>query len=153
MEILGLAIVVVLLFLAVAFAIKFLVNESPIDFRAKFISKVYASNGIDVFLDTTAESCYQRDMTELLQNCAESRSIICEDSKDSCEYVESTAKSIFSNTLDKWNRKYEFRAYIKDNYNSPLIKVGEPCRREKEQGLFPLPSNIGIIYVDLNICL
>ena len=153
MEILGLAIVIVLLFLAITFAIRFFVNENPIDFRTKFTSKVYVSNGIDVFLDTTAEKCFQRDMTELLQNCAESRSIICEDSKDSCEYVESTAESIFSSTLGKWNRKYEFRAYIKDNYNSPLVRVGEPCRGEKEQGLFPVPSSIGTIYVDLNTCL
>ena len=152
MEILGLAIAVVLILVAVTFAVRFLMAESPTDYRKKFVSKELASNMVNTFLKTTAADCSNLDMTELLQNCAELRSITCENGEDTCSYAESTAKQIFSQTLDAWSRKYEFRAYA-NTYNSLLVNIGEPCKREKEHALFPVPISAGTVYVELNICI
>ncbi|MBI2654697.1 hypothetical protein HYX02_07890 [Candidatus Woesearchaeota archaeon] len=150
MEILGLAIVVVLILVATIFIVRFLVLKTPTDYRKGFISSELASNMLNTFLKTAARDCSQLTMTELLQDCAQGRGIICDNGKDSCKYAEETAKNIFENTLDKWNMKYEFSAYT--NINSPLIKLGQQCRAEKRSKLFPIPISTATMYVKLDIC-
>ena len=103
MEILGLAIVVVLILVATIFVIRFLVLRTPTNYRAGFVSSELASNMRNTFLKTAAKDCSQLTMTELLQDCAQGRSITCDNSQDSCKFVESTAKKIFEATLEKWN--------------------------------------------------
>ena len=150
MEILGLAIVVVLILVATIFVVRFLVIKSPTEYRKGFISAELASNMLSTFLKTAAGDCSQLTMTELLQDCAQARSINCGNGQDSCSYVESTAKHIFESTFDKWNTKYEFLAYT--DAHSPLIKIGKPCRSEKRSKVFPLPINSATMYVKLDIC-
>lgn len=150
MEILGLAIVVVLILVATIFVVRFLVIKSPTEYRKGFISAELASNILSTFLKTAAKECSQLTMTELMQDCAQARSIICGNGQDSCSYAESTATHIFENTLDKWSIKYEFLAYT--DANSPLIKLGKPCRQEKRSKLFPIPINSATMYTKLDIC-
>lgn len=151
MEILGLAIVIVLVLVATIFVVRFLVVKEPTEYRKGFIAKELASNIVNSFLKTASSSCSQLDMTELLQDCAQTSSITCDNGKNSCEYAESAAKSIFSQTLDKWNMKYEFKAYT--DSSRPLLRIGQQCKAETERGLFPVPINIGKMYVELDICL
>ena len=150
MEILGLAIVVVLILVATIFVVRFLVVKSPTEYRKGFVSAELASNMLSTFLKTASEDCSQLTMTELLQDCAQSRSITCNDGQNSCAYAESTAKPIFDGTFGKWNIKYEFLAYT--DANSPLIKMGARCIGEKRSKLFPIPINSGTMYVKLDIC-
>ena len=104
MEILGLAIVVVLILVATIFVVRFLVIKSPTEYRKGFISAELASNMLSTFLKTAAGDCSQLTMTELLQDCAQARSINCGNGQDSCSYVESTAKHIFESTFDNDGR-------------------------------------------------
>jgi len=150
MEILGLAIVVVLILVAVIFVIRFLVVKAPSDYRKGFISDELASNTLNTFIDTTAKECYYLTMSQLLQDCAEPKSITCGNEKDSCEYVKSTANDIFKDTLDKWNIKYEFSAYIVEK--SPLFKIGQSCTSEKKSKIFPIPISSTSMYTKLDIC-
>lgn len=150
MEILGLAIVVVLILVATIFVIRFLVVKSPTEYRKGFLSAELASNMLSTFLKTASQDCSQLTMTELLQDCAQARSITCNNGEDSCKYSESTANLIFKSTFDKWNIKYEFLAYT--DTNSPLIKIGSRCKAEKRSKLFPIPINSGTVYAKLDIC-
>ena len=150
MEILGLAIVVVLILVATIFVVRFLVIKAPTEYRKGFVSSELASNMLNTLLKTSAKDCSQLTMTELLQDCAQSRSIICDNGQDSCNFVESISKKIFESTLDKWSMEYEFLAYT--NSNQPLIKLGKPCRSEKRSKLFPIPINTATMYVKLDIC-
>ena len=150
MEILGLAIVVVLILVATIFVVRFLVVKAPADYRKGFISNELVSNTLNTFLHTAAKECFQQTMTELLRDCAEGKSITCSNTKDSCEYVQLTANEIFKDTLAKWNIKYEFSAYIDEN--SPLIKVGESCKSEKKSKIFPIPISSSSMYTKLDIC-
>ena len=150
MEILGLAIVVVLVLVATIFVIRFLVLKTPTEYRKGFVSSELASNMLDTFLKTAAKDCSQLTMTELLQDCAQGRSITCGNGQDSCKFVELTAKSIFEGTLDKWNMNYEFLAYT--DINSPLIKLGKQCSTEKKSKLFPIPISTATMYTKLDIC-
>ena len=150
MEILGLAIVVVLILVATIFVVRFLVIKSPTEYRKGFVSAELASNMLNTFLKTAAKDCSQLTMTELLQDCAQARSITCDNGQESCQYAESTAKQIFGNTFDKWNTAYEFLAYT--DVNRPLIKLGKPCRAEKRSKLFPVPISTATMYTKLDIC-
>ena len=149
MEILGLAIVVVLILMATIFVIRFLVFKAPVDYRKSFVSSELASNMLSTFLKTAAKECANQDMTALLQDCAQSRSIICDNGQNSCLFVESVARNVFSRTFEKWNMVYEFKTYT--DINSPLIRLGNPCEADKKSKLFPIPSAL-TIYVNLDIC-
>ena len=151
-EILGLAIVVVLVLVATTFVIRFLVDKSPADYRKSFVAEQLASNMVGALIGTTTD-CSQRAITELLQDCSQSGTITC-NNKNSCDFVEDTTKFIFSQTLDKWNYKYEFKVYYASNPNQLLFhRIGQQCKGDKEQGTFIIPSNTGNINVELNICL
>jgi len=150
MEILGLAIVVVLILVATIFVVRFLVVKAPADYRKSFVSSELATNMLSTFLKTSAKDCSQLTMTELLQDCAQAKSIICDNGQDSCKFVDSTAKNIFSATLDKWSMQYEFLAYA--DINSPLIKIGKQCQSSKRSKLFPIPISGATMYAVIDIC-
>ena len=150
MEILGLAIVIVLILVATIFIVRFLVIKAPVDYRKGFVSAELASNMLNTMLRTAAKECSQLTMTELLQDCAQGRGILCDNGMDSCMFVESAAKQLFEGTLDKWNMKYEFLAYT--DINSPLIKMGSVCKAEKRSKIFPIPISAGTMYTKLDIC-
>src|SRR3989338_1532606 len=149
MEILGLAIVVALVLVAAVFVIKFMVIQAPTDYRGSFVSAELATNMLSSFLKISAQDCSLLTMTELLQDCAQAKSIVCDNDQDSCQYVESTAQSIFSQTLNKWNFKYEFKAYV--DPTSPLITVGVSCQADKRSKLFPIPINGASMYTQMDI--
>ena len=150
MEILGLAIVVVLMLVAAVFVVRFLVVKAPTEYRKGFVSSEMASNMLSTLLKTAAKDCSQLTITELLQDCAQARSIVCDNGQDSCRFVEAVAKEIFESTFDKWNMEYEFLAYT--DTNQPLIKLGKKCRAEKRSKLFPIPISAATMYTKLDIC-
>jgi len=150
MEILGLAIVVVLILVATIFVVRFLAFKTPADYRKGFVSSELASNMLNTFLKTTAKDCFRLTMTELLQDCAQGNGITCDNGQDPCRFSESTAKKIFEGTFDKWNVNYEFLAY--EDVNMPLIRIGKPCMAEKKSKIFPIPVSASTMYTKLDIC-
>lgn len=150
MEILGLAIVIVLILVATIFVVRFLVLKSPTEYRKGFVSSELASNMLNTFLKTAAKDCSQLTITELLQDCSQAKSITCDNGEDSCKHTELIAKSVFEQTLDKWNMQYEFLAYI--DPKSPLIKLGKACKAEKRSKIFPIPISTATMYTKLDIC-
>ena len=150
MEILGLAIVIALIFVAIVFVVR-LGFEKPTNYRKGFVSSELASNMLNTFLRTAARNdCSQLTMTELLQDCAQGKGITCNNGDNSCSYVNLTAKEIFRNTFDKWNMQYEFLAYL--DINRPLIALGKTCEADKKSELFPIPISSQTMYVRLDIC-
>ena len=154
MEILGLAVVVVIMLVAAVFVVSFGFNK-PSNYRTDFIRSEIASNILNTFLKTNAKDCSQLTisqptMEELLQDCAQGRSIMCSNNQESCRYAESTANEIFTKTLDKWKMKYEFLVYA--DANSPLIRLGSKCSGEKDSSTWPIPISGSIMYAKLDIC-
>ena len=150
MEILGLAIVVVLILVATIFVIRFLVLKAPTEYRKGFISSELASNMLSTFLKTSAKDCSQLTMTELLQDCSQGKGITCDNGEDSCQFAQSTAEKIFKGTLGKWNMEYEFLAYT--DIKQPLVRIGMPCKTEKRSKIFPIPISTATMYAQLDIC-
>ena len=152
MEILGLAIVIALIFVAIIFIVR-LGFEKPTNYRRGFVSSELASNMLNTFLRTSArDDCFQLTMTELLQDCAQTQGIgiTCNNGDDSCKYANSTAKEVFEKTFDKWNTNYEFLAYT--DISRPFIRLGENCKSDKKSELFPIPISSQTMYVKLDVC-
>lgn len=161
MEILGLAIVIVLVLVAVIFIVRFLAFKTATDYRKGFVDTELASNMLSTFLSTNADDCFQMTMTELLKDCAifdgkceGGGCIKCSNGdEDSCSFIKLTAGNIFTQTLDRWNLRYKFLAYT--DINSPFVirDTSEGCK-EKKSELQPLPVEINAItmFVKLDIC-
>ena len=146
MEIFGLAVVVVLILLAATFVVKFMINQKPADQRKNFVDSELASNMLNSFLKTTASECSKLSMTELLQYCAQGIQFTCADPEesDSCKYVDSAARKIFAETLDRWKYNYEFFACADFDSktlqcidsSSKIIGIGKPCPAQKKSKIY-----------------
>ena len=156
-EILGLAIVVVLVVIATVLVVRFGFKNTT-DIRNDFIASEEASNILNTFLKTSAKDCSQLSMTELLQDCAQGSGLICNHGEDSCAFVKSASTAILSATLGAEKKKYDFLACSNFNVknikcdSTPLIEVGSPCPAQKKLKIFPIPINSGTIYTKLEIC-
>ena len=150
MEIMGLAIVVILLVVGMTFVIRFMINKEPVDYKKQFSQAETASNTLNTFLKATSRACNGLTMTELLQDCGHTKNIICPNGQNSCVYLELAAKEILNKTLDSWNFEYEFSAYQDEAF--PLVKLGKRCPAEKKSKTFPIPTSSGTIFTKLDVC-
>lgn len=148
-EIMGLAIVVILIILGMTFFIKFKLNVEPVDYRKPFLYSQIASNTLNTLLKSTSADCNGLSITELLQDCSHGNSIFC-GSMSSCEYVEETTDEILNKTLGEWKMEYEFVVYKQKS--EPIIELGKPCQGEKKSKHFFIPTSSGTVTVRLEVC-
>tara|TARA_Y100000310_G_C20546348_1_gene745776 strand:- start:118 stop:594 length:477 start_codon:yes stop_codon:yes gene_type:complete len=149
-EIIGLAIVVLLLIIGMTFVIRFMMAKEPIDYKKQFTQAEIASNMINTFLKSTSKDCNGLSMTELLQDCGQSMGIFCENGEGSCTYVNRTAAFIFEQTLEEWKIDYEFKVFQQEE--NPKFTLGTPCPASKKSKTFPIPTSSGTIFVKLDVC-
>lgn len=148
-EIVGLVIIVLLITIGLLFVVKFVVLKEPSDVKKTFVHSELASNMINVLLKTTTE-CKGSSVTELFQDCAAFKRITC-GGVDSCEKVNDTIGIILTNTLEEWNKQYEFRAYIPGK--DPISSYGRCAQRaDRESKTYPIPTDMGTLFIKLDIC-
>ncbi|MBI2124889.1 hypothetical protein HYT92_03800 [Candidatus Pacearchaeota archaeon] len=152
MEIMGLAVVVLIILVAMVISVRFLVFKKTDNARQGFVSAELASNTINTFLKTTAAECSKAKMEELIQDCAQGTERICSNGEGACEFVENAAGEIFSRTFDKWKTKYRFMIFI--DPSTPFVNLESQCtdKHEKESETFFVPVNAGAVSVKLDIC-
>jgi len=152
-EIMGLAIIVILIIIGLTVVIKFITSKEPAEFKKEFTRSELASNMLNTFLGTSIKDCDGLTVTEFLQDCGQSNSIICGTQK-SCKYVEDTAKDIFEKTLEKWGIDYEFKVFEIVNEKEKLLfdSIGNECKENKKSKTFPIPTASEVIFAKLDIC-
>lgn len=150
MEILGLAIVVVLLILGLVFVIKFVALKKPSTLKKEVVESQVASNYLSTYLSTSVQECSGLSTTELLQDCAAQGGITCQDGETSCEKPREVAAFIFNQTFDQWKWEYEMSAFLGER--NSLFALGKTCPGQKRSKTFPLPTRAGTLYVKLDIC-
>jgi len=150
-EIVGLVIIVLLITIGLLFVVKFVVLREPSDVKKTFVHSELASNMVKVLLETTT-TCKESSVKDLFQDCAAFKRINCEE-LDSCEMVNDTIGKILTNSLDKWNKQYEFRAY-KSNYKEhPISSYGNCAKNaDRESATYPIPAEWETLFIQLDIC-
>lgn len=154
MEIMGLAIIIILVSLGFLFILKFNVSKKPAELHKEFTKIETASNFLNSLLRTTSIDCYDLSFTEIFQDCGKGSLIICENGMDSCKYIENKTKEILTKTLNVWNFHYELTAYVNPELNKidPLISPLGGCPTEWRSKFFYLPLDTAPMTIRMNIC-
>ena len=167
MEILGLAIVVLLLILGMVFVIRFIALSDKGSIQKEVSESQIASNYIATYLDTTVRDCRGLTIEELLIDCAEGTpgprggSINCgytlpdtlppfSHEVKSCEQAQIVASTIFLTTFEAWKTKYYFTAYLQPS--QPFITNGTGCKGQKRSKDYFLSTASGTLHVKLDLC-
>jgi len=115
MEMMGLAIIVILISLGLLFAVKFLLSKdsslpSP---SQDFKTSELGANFLAAMLETKApyEECFGITFATLYQDCGSNAPVIhCNDGRNSCEYAYDNTGDMLDNSIKAWGRKYLFTA-------------------------------------------
>lgn len=149
MEIMGLAIIFILVIFGVLFAIRFVITKPDVDLRKDYQQSALAANMLSAIRGTTTD-CSDTNVEQLLQDCASSKTIEC-GGMNSCEKAESVIKQIIEETLDQWEQSYSFS--ITGTFDVSQIKFANgDCSGEKEVKTHPVPTKAGTIILKLEIC-
>lgn len=119
MEIMGLALIVILIGLGLLFAVQYTVKK-PAQTTQITKDKTIAVNFITAMLNTNTE-CNQKLIKELLQDCALSRQIKCKDKETNpCDYAKLQITPLLDRTIKQWNKKYDLLIMPEDQPDSPI---------------------------------
>lgn len=151
MEIMGLAIILILLILGMIFVVRFIIMKEPSDAKKRFTETQLSSNMLNTLLNTNTEDCFGMTLTELLQDCAQGETRSCGGS-GSCGFAEQTIRTIFGDTFDEWNIEYYFYFYLPSSTDDPIVSLGERCSGDKKTEQYPIPTSAGIWVARLEIC-
>jgi len=140
MEILGLAVIIILITLVGLFVVRFVILK-PAEIKTSYTMKTLAVDTLTAMLRTNTE-CYGESIKDLLMDCAEGYNIVCF-GENSCIYANKSINQILNKTLNKWNKNYIFRAttpiliqFENGNCTKILMKPGG----KKESAVQPLPT-------------
>ena len=149
MEIMGLAIIFILVIFGVLFGIRFVLKKPDADIRGGYQESTLAANMLTAIRGTTTD-CNDATVEQLLQDCASEKAISC-DGKTSCAKADKVLEQIFKETIDVWGRSYNFS--ITGTFDVSQISFGQgDCSGEKEVKTHPVPTRAGTIVLRLEIC-
>jgi len=148
MEIMGLAIIVILISLAFLFAVQFFLFAPSTDMVRPVKESAVAANFLSSVLGTSTD-CYGRSIKELLQDCALSGILQCPGGVNSCFYSQQEIGKMLDASLGAWKKSYLFSVGgMPDDFS-----IGSQCSGEKEYKQYPVVVRPGYdIMVTLEIC-
>jgi len=152
MEIMGLAIIVILIGLALLFATQYALKK-PSTTTQTTKEKTIATNFITAMINTNTK-CNERQISELIQDCALARMMDCGNSQDSCLNAKTTIQYLLENTIKKWNKQYRFIIDGAENTNSLHFESSTTaCKGEKASATRPFTITAGFdVTIKLDIC-
>ncbi len=153
MEILGLAVVIVLILLGFLLYLRFGMNGNNADFE-EFADPKMAASTLNAMLKTTV-SCDSKkySITELLQDCYNWKMVYC-GGQDSCTFAENSLGIMLDTSLKQWGKGYWFLATA-GTVNEITLHEPISCTRlsrQRNPALQPIPIMSGILNVSLGIC-
>ncbi len=150
MEIMGLAIIFILVIFGVLFAVRFVITKPDSDIRMGYQQSVLASNMLSALRATTTD-CASATVEQLLQDCASTQTVSCPGGKSSCEKAELVIGAIMKETLENWGRSYTFSISGSESASKIKFAIGD-CSGEKEVKTHPVPTRSGTIMLRMEIC-
>lgn len=156
MELLGLAIIVVVVSVGMLYVFAFVVNRPAAFIHPKFMQKQVSQNFL-IALSKTTTDCRGQSLVELVRDCATNKEVCCDIdpatgacTRDSCTAADMITGDALESTLKSWQLPYRFRAYVNDpatNLILPLAAndpkfVFQGCSENKDQeapGILHIP--------------
>ena len=149
-EIMGLAIIMILIAMGILFAIVFFTGNSEKGF-IQIAEQELVSNTLNAMLQTTTYSetdCNGQTIERLINDCEGEQRFFCSN-KNSCEFVKEKTSYMLTEILGKQNRDYYFQ--IKDSQNLRNIKPGK-CTGEQTASTSPIVFYGGTLTAELYLC-
>lgn len=149
MEVMGLAIIVIIISISMLFIVSFFVLKKPATYKEEYTKTELASNMLSTLMRTTMDGCRGMSMEEIYASCARDPSnpeISCNATHNSCQFLNSTTRSLLNNTLGRWSMGYELHAIAR----TEILKIGR-CPGAKKQKGYPIP--IGAVGENLQVTL
>jgi len=156
MEIMGLAVIIILLSLGILFIIQFTVNKEPSSIKKTFTQTQLASNMLSSVLRTTTIDCSGNSLNNLFKDCAENYNspntqLRCQNNQRSCDYLKDSINFIFSSTLIAWgNQSFSFEAKVPGQVI--LKSTNGKCIGEKESKQNYIQTDAGTLTLIMDIC-
>jgi len=147
MEIMGLAIVVILITLGVLFAVT-VMRKPASNIEQEYKQKTIATSYLDSLLGTTT-TCHRASFRELIQDCAQSAQIKC-GALNSCDYIVENFQLLFDKTFTK--RKSQVNLFFEGPGLVTSLNSNTPCPGELTPGIQYIASRAGTITVTLQLC-
>ena len=162
MEIMGLAVIVILLAIGMFFVTKFSLGTQQTSQAATSQMRQTAIGFVNTLLNTDAGCEGVATFSKLLEEMAAPDYSMLDCAKDPL-YFETAVKSILDETVDRWGYKYKLLVYyskdsprVKDNELSDVIEIRHPeCLENMEEETAPafaIPTDYKDIRVIMTIC-
>ena len=154
-EILGLAVVVVLVLVGFMLALRFWLNAPEDNEGDVVIDRQLSSSMIATLLNTNLD-CKDVTLSEVIQDCAQKGSTFeyCGNPRrGACDEAEYVTGVILERTLKKWDRGYllSVRTASEEKFNHSNLGCGIGLS-DAEKERFPIPTKSGTIYLELTVC-
>ena len=149
MEIMGLAIIFVLVILGVLFAIRFVLTKPDTGLREGYVESRLAYNMVNSIRGMSTE-CNGATVERLLQDCAATGMINCK-GMDSCTYAKAQIGAILNKTLEAWKKSYEFSMSGSPRVLSIRFN-NTRCKGELEAESQPIATKSGTVTIKLALC-
>ena len=149
MEIMGLAIVVILMVSGMLFAVKFVLFKPETTYRKDYTNTQLAANMLNTLLNTNT-NCNDVTIGELLQDASRDTSYIDCSGISSQDYVQDVVEGLLGNTLSiDLKKDYYFKASVPDKV---VVNVSEEINnRERERKTHFLQTDTGVMTIILDI--
>lgn len=149
MEIMGLAVVVVLIVLGLLFAVKFILFKPEESVRKDYTNTQLSANILNTILNTNTP-CNGISIEDLLKDASKSSpNIICS-AMSSEVYLENEINKLLVNTLTMGlNKEYYFRASVPGKV---VVQLGQEfSNKERDRKTQFLPTDAGIMEIIIDI--
>ncbi len=149
MEIMGLAIIFILVIFGVLFAVRFVITKPQSDVRKEYQQSILAAAMLSGIRGTTSD-CKGVTVEQLLQDCAAEKKLSCPPNLDSCQKAKNVIEILLRETLYEWKKAYNFS--ISGPSVSAITFANGDCSGEKEVKTHPVPTRAGTITLKLELC-
>ncbi len=126
-EIMGIALVVVLITIGIVFVAKYSAKEptrTQEEFQRRELPKTIITSLVEV-----VSTCKDEKMGDVIQDCGTAKVLPCEGG-DSCAYLHSTFKTILDDMLGQFEYEYQIRL-LREGQADELIKATSDTFEEK----------------------
>lgn len=116
-ELVGLAMVVLLIVIGLLIAVSFSLRATDVDYAVEYQHQQLPVLLNDAILEShVGTDCYQEQMKKLLLKVAQRESFTCQNGQDVKDFLEGDIQVILSETLDSWFVTYRYTIYTGLDY-------------------------------------